>query len=314
MRSLEVSGYVIKHILPVVGIGRLRPLISMAMRISSMLRQATSLSLLIDDLAAVYKKFDNIIWFRLANGGECPLAATDGPYALADSGSCAESVIPLAVKSWPLGTVPAIPSRAIRENLATALLDRTVMVDYKNRLINALATLCLDCDVSSFQGWAEPLSAKDFNEATMFASQRRSQEGYRLVHVTKMDLMAAATEGSGVTWYGHYPLAEAGHWFGVTKTDEVVSIIDAACGQRRLILNDSSWNSLVESDSMTTWFRLEMVPHDAPELTGPPYELYGAAMSASDDVVEIMTPLTSCGECGAPLARRDVIPALLCAL
>ena len=148
----------------------------------------------------------------------------------------------------------------------------------------------------------------------MFASQRRSQESYRLVHVTKMDLMAAATEGSGVTWYGHYPIAEGGHWFGVTKTDEVVSIIDAACGQRRLILNDSSWNSLVESDSMTTWFRLEMVPHDAPELTGPPYELYGTAMSASDDVMEIMTPLTSCGECGAPLARRDVIPARLYAL
>ena len=67
------------------------------------------MSLLIDDLAAVYKKFDNIIWFRLANGGESPLVATDGPYALAGSGSCAESVIPLAVKSWPLGTVPAIP-------------------------------------------------------------------------------------------------------------------------------------------------------------------------------------------------------------
>ena len=145
------------------------------------------------------------------------------------------------------------------------------MVDYKN-CINALAALCPDCDVSSFQDWAEPLSAKD------------------------------------------YPIAEGGHWFGVTKTDEVVSIIDAACGQRRLILNDSSWNSLVDSDSMTTWFRLEMVPHDAPELTGPPYELYGTAMSASDDVMEIMTPLTSCGECGAPLARRDVIPARLYAL
>ena len=68
------------------------------------------MSLLIDDLAAAYKKFDNIIWFRLANGGECPLVATDGPYALAGSGFCAESVIPLDPKPWPLGTVPAIPA------------------------------------------------------------------------------------------------------------------------------------------------------------------------------------------------------------
>ena len=225
---------------------------------------------------------------------------------------CADTAIPLTVRSWPTQLPLTLPRRALRDNLSVVKPDAQIILNYKNCLINTIATLCPACDVGAFSDQEEPLSARMFNATRLFDSQRPVSEGYRLVHICKEDILTAPPSDSSLVWFGHHPLQEGhGHWFGATQHENVVTLIDTTAGRRHLELDIAAWQSLVESDTMTTWFSLKIVPHDSPEEVGPAYELLGSSMATSTDFLEITTPLTSCAECGAPLARRDCVSARL---
>ena len=225
---------------------------------------------------------------------------------------CADTAIPLTVRSWPTRMPLMLPRRALRDNLSTVKNDVSMVLDYRNCLINTIATLCPDCDVSAFQDQDEPLSARVFNATRLFDSQRPSGEGYRLVHICKEDILATRPSDSSLVWFGHHPLQEGhGHWFGATQQKDVVTLIDTTAGRRHLELDIAAWQSLVESDMMTTWFILKLVSHDSPQEVGHAYELTGSSMETSMDFIEITTPLTCCAECQAPLARRDYVSARL---
>ena len=109
-----------------------------------------------------------------------------------------------------------------------------------------------------FSDQEEQFSARVFNATRLFDSQRPSGGGYRLVHICKEDILATRPSDSSLVWLGHHPLQEGhGHWFGATQQENVVTLIDTTAGHRHLELDIAAWQSVVESDTMTTWFILE---------------------------------------------------------
>ena len=119
---------------------------------------------------------------------------------------CADTAIPLTVRSWPTQLPLTLPRRALRDNLSVVKPDAQIILNYKNCLINTIATLCPACDVGAFSDQEEPLSARMFNATRLFDSQRPVSEGYRLVHICKEDILTAPPSDSSLVWFGHHPL------------------------------------------------------------------------------------------------------------
>ena len=118
------------------------------------------------------------------------------------------------------------------------------------------------------------------------------------------------------TFYAHYPLPNGlGHWYGLQYLEsKLISIVDVDAGGRRLDLSCEALSRLLEEDRCSTWFRLDLVSHELPEETGPEYKLQGSMMRsdmAQSSTQEIVTPLTTCQECGAPLAPAHAVSGRL---
>ena len=205
--------------------------------------------------------------------------------------ACKEAVVPLEVKSWPSTLPLVLPGLALRSGLAVVRPDEMLVRTYPNCLINVIASLCPACDVSSFLGYDDALSAESFNATIVHSSQRATDAGFRLVHVAHNDLMEPQPSA---TFYAHYPLPNGlGHWYGLQYLEsKLISIVDVDAGSRRLDLSCEA---------------------ELPEETGPEYKLQGSMMRsdmAQSSTQEIVTPLT-CQECGAPLAPAHAVSGRL---
>ncbi|CAE7307333.1 unnamed protein product [Symbiodinium sp. CCMP2592] len=130
--------------------------------------------------------------------------------------------------------------------------------------------LLVDCD--------EPLSAEVFNAGLLHSSQRTTDAGFRLVHITQDEIVAE--QDASITFFAHYSFEEErGHWYGFQfLSADVVSIEGVDAGSKRLEVSANAPPRLLEEDTCSTWFRLDTVSHELPEATGPEYKLQGAAM------------------------------------
>ncbi|CAE7455345.1 unnamed protein product, partial [Symbiodinium sp. CCMP2456] len=92
------------------------------------------------------------------------------------------------------------------------------------------------------------------------------------------------------------------------------SMVDSTAGRRRLV--DLSMSRVRESllqYNGLTWFQLSLSQSPEDRMEGHVYDLRGAAptMPRQRDPREILTPVTSCLECGAPLAHAHAVSGRL---
>lgn len=100
---------------------------------------------------------------------------------------------------------------------------------------------------------------------------------------------------ASLTFFAQYSFARGqGHWYGFQSvSNDVVSIVDVDAGSKRLEVPMNALSSLLEEDDCSTW---ETAMRSGDQRSQPR---------------EVVTPLVSCRECGAPLTTAHAVSGRL---
>ena len=232
---------------------------------------------------------------------------------------CSKKLVPMTVKSWPSKFCPETPVHAIVRggNCDWEHYDTSLEDVPNNCLLQSIAGLESTCDLTGIQPDSDDvtLSAKDFNTHMLYGSQTDASSRWLLRHVQSQGAMPEVMT-SGTTWMVHQLLpGDKGHWWGIRcDAMDSFSMVDSTAGRRRLV--DLSMSRVRESlfqYNGLTWFQLSLSQSPEDRMEGHVYDLRGAAptMPRQRDPREILTPVTSCLECGAPLAHAHTVSGRL---
>jgi len=225
---------------------------------------------------------------------------------------CTDTLVPMQIKTWPQSILTRSFMRiALRRDQLHWENSTGVITSYGCCLLNALASMERDCDLSCLRDHTGPMSAKDFNDAMSFSSQRPTYSNYRLTHA---DLEPAPERvGSGEQWLCHQQLdQDVGHWIAVVFDDEEkVTIYDSTAGQRRLWMLPDDFQTLRSELENLTWFQFAVALHEEVPPDETAYNLLGSVggeTNSDEHTQRIISPCTTCLCCGASLCERK--PAL----
>ncbi|CAE7597628.1 unnamed protein product, partial [Symbiodinium sp. CCMP2592] len=207
---------------------------------------------------------------------------------------CAQSIIPMSVKSWPTSTHSMTLARlALRRDMLSVVLDGNVITSFQNCLLNGIANV-------------------EFNEIICFASQQPSSESVHMILEPMTDVLTHVC--SKEKWLCHQQMSDGtGHWFAVVFEESgEVRLVDSTAGARRLSIAADGLASLCCQLSGLTWFQLRNIPHSIPMDNNRAYMHEGTATGVHDDFrVSFRTPLQHCVKCQSTLASADVMAARL---
>ena len=224
---------------------------------------------------------------------------------------CAQSMIPMSVKSWPTSTHSMTLARlAVRWDMLSVVSDGTVITSFQNCLLNGIANVEPSVDLQYFADHEGPLSAKEFNEITCFDSQRPSAESVRMILEPMTDVLTHVC--SKEKWLCHQQMSDGtGHWFAVVFMESGdVQPVDSTAGSRSLSIAADGLASLCCQLSGLTWFQLRIIPHSTPMDNNRAYMLEGTATDVHDGFrPSFRTPLQQCVKCQSTLASADVMAA-----
>ena len=96
---------------------------------------------------------------------------------------CGYTRVPMKIKTWPRSTWTGTFMRyALRRDQLQWKSSQEVVTSYVCCLLNAIAAMERDCDLSGLRDHTGPMSAKEFNDAMIFSWQRPTYSNYRLTH------------------------------------------------------------------------------------------------------------------------------------
>ena len=225
---------------------------------------------------------------------------------------CTDTLVPMKIKTWPRSTWTGTFMRyALRRDQLQWKSSQEVVTSYGCCLLNAIASMERDCDLSGLRDHTGPMSAKDFNDAMIFSSQRPTYSNYRLTHADIGDV--SAWVGSGEQWLCHQQLdQDVGHWIAVVFDDEErVTIYDSTAGPRRLWILPEDFEVLRSEQQNLTWFQFAVALHDDEPEDAVAYNLLGSVGNSTrseENIQRIVSPCSTCLSCGASLCERK--PAL----
>ena len=221
---------------------------------------------------------------------------------------CTDTLVPMNIKTWPQSTMTRSFMRsALRRDQLQWESSAGVVTSYGRCLLNAIASMERDCDLSCLRDYTGPMSAKDFNDAMSFSSQRPTYSNYRLTHA---DLGSAPERvGSGEQWLCHQQIEQnVGHWIAVVfDTEDKVTIYDSTAGQRRLWMLPDDFQTLRAELENLTWFQFALALHEDVPPSETAYNLLGSVGGeaiSDENTQRIISPCTTCLSCGASMCER----------
>lgn len=241
--------------------------------------------------------------------------------------ACGDQMIPMDVKSWSSQTeVSTLAHMLVRQKPSSWSLH-TVASEQQHAscLHYAISFLQPDCDIDLVAVTEEDgcISAKDFNDQMMYASQRALSEGYRMI--VQNDINLVGLKNSSEVRFCHQIQSDRGHWWGINfMADSQVMLVDSECNGRHLVTDFDNFIRLASTMQNMTWFRLDIRPHSWIHPEHEAYNLRGSgplkrpagALTSSDSTSAsscrtLTTPLRHCIECGALLQTERSIEARL---
>ncbi|CAE7719899.1 unnamed protein product [Symbiodinium sp. CCMP2592] len=237
---------------------------------------------------------------------------------------CEKQMIPMDVKYWSAAhsELSTLPRMLVRENPSLwRIQDARSDHQPASCLHYAVGFLQPDCDIDLVAVTEDDssISAEEFNDHMMYASQRTTSEGYRLIFDDDLDL--TILKNSGQIRLCHQVQLHGGHWWGISfMSDARVMIVDSESYGRHLVTDFDVFLRLASVVQNMTWFRMEVQPHSWNHPSHEAYDLRGfgphkkpallstsAGSSPTACMRTITTPLRHCAECGAPLQTERSI-------